>query len=230
LREKSSYMYNSSFFGLPLYYLVPKANLTNASIYHVTFQQLKRFLVKDLAASSNEEINSKLNNSLNVHDEDDQPTRLQQRVSISDSNPGDQADIQQLNSQSGGEDDEESLGSSNSNNSNTNSTSVRSSQRLKNKSIQQSRVFNLILCKNDNIDFDNSHVSLPMDDGPVELNAVVPGSSNIGGTYGNSTSLATASSNQAVSLIADFGANTNKRVYNKKTLEVFYFFKHLKMI
>jgi hypothetical protein len=41
LREKSTSLYNSSFFGLPLYYLVPRSNLTNNVLYQTTFQHLK---------------------------------------------------------------------------------------------------------------------------------------------------------------------------------------------
>ena len=41
LKEKGSYMYSSSCFGLPLFFLIPKHNLTQASIYQSTLLQLR---------------------------------------------------------------------------------------------------------------------------------------------------------------------------------------------
>jgi len=72
-------------------------------------------------------------------------------------------------------------------------------------------VFNLILCKNDNIDFDNSHVPLTMDDTSFEWPTQTTSIS-----YGSSSR---TNELNTISLIADFGSTTNKRYYNKKITE-----------
>lgn len=41
LKEKGTYMYNSSCFGLPLFFLIPKANLTQAVIYQNVINHLR---------------------------------------------------------------------------------------------------------------------------------------------------------------------------------------------
>ena len=80
--------------------------------------------------------------------------------------------------------------------------SVRSSQRLKNKLVQQSRIMHLVLCKSDNIESDMSQSSLAFEEQPFEytLNKLNQSSSGI-------------------SLIADFGSSS-KRYYSKKPLDV----------
>jgi hypothetical protein len=84
-------------------------------------------------------------------------------------------------------------------------TTTRSSQRLKMKSLQQSRLFNLVVSKSDQIDYDHNQYSIIYEDTAFEL----PRESSV---Y--------QGSNQFISLIADFSPSLNKRFYNKKVFEV----------
>jgi len=84
-------------------------------------------------------------------------------------------------------------------------TTTRSSQRLKMKSLQQSRLFNLIVSKSDQIDYDHNQYSIIYEDTTFEL----PRESSF---Y--------QGSNQFISLIADFSPSLNKRFYNKKVFDV----------
>ncbi len=65
LKEKNANQYNSNYFGLPLFLNVPRAQLKFSMLYEYIVKALKRFL-KD----PSDEINSKLNDSLNMRDED----------------------------------------------------------------------------------------------------------------------------------------------------------------
>jgi hypothetical protein len=84
-------------------------------------------------------------------------------------------------------------------------TTTRSSQRLKMKSLQQSRLFKLVVSKSDQIDYDHNQYSIIYEDTVFEL----PRESSV---Y--------QGSNQFISLIADFSPNLNKRFYNKKVFDV----------
>jgi hypothetical protein len=84
-------------------------------------------------------------------------------------------------------------------------TTTRSSQRLKMKSLQQSRLFNLVVSKSDQIDYDHNQYSIIYEDTVFEL----PRESSV---Y--------QGSNQFISLIADFSPSLNKRFYNKKVFDV----------
>lgn len=79
LKEKSTYsQFSSTYFGLPLFMMVPKKNLTYGSFYKYVLEHLKRYVnidsqsteVESTANTSSEEINSKLSDSLNVKDEE----------------------------------------------------------------------------------------------------------------------------------------------------------------
>lgn len=121
LREKSQFT-NSNCFGLPLFYMVPKENQTYGTMYHHTLKVLKRFM-KDVANSS-DEINSKMNNSLNVNDDDEVENG---HVAVKEDH----------------DDDDVVTG--------TSQTSLRSSERLKAKS---TKLFNIFLTKSENSDYD----------------------------------------------------------------------------
>lgn len=70
MKEKSMYKNSSSFCGIPVLLMIPKTlPLTYASVYDYVYKNVKRFFRADyLDGSLSDEINSKLNNSLNVND------------------------------------------------------------------------------------------------------------------------------------------------------------------
>lgn len=70
MKEKSVYRNSSSFCGIPILLMVPKTlPLTYGSLYEYVFRNIKRFFRPDnLDGSLSDEINSKLNDSLNVND------------------------------------------------------------------------------------------------------------------------------------------------------------------
>ena len=101
----------------------------------------------------------------------------------------------------------------------TNSSQTRSSQRLKNKSIQQSKILNLFISKNDNIDSENSQIAVLSDETqPFDLAQTKQSYSF--SNYDNQQQQ-TISSNHVISLVADFGSTSSKRFYNKKGYEEF---------
>ncbi|CAF0837839.1 unnamed protein product [Brachionus calyciflorus] len=134
LREKSTYMHSSVCFGLPLILMLSKNTpWTYGSIYKQVVMYMKRFLNQDLEASltqqsTSDEINSKLNNSLNVHDsEPDTP------ITKDEQNEHD--------------DDEDIVTDSS-------QTNLRSSDRLKKKALKKKK-FNLFVSKSDNFDYES---------------------------------------------------------------------------
>ena len=70
-------------------------------------------------------------------------------------------------------------------------------------------MFNLIICKNDNIDYEGLQQSDTDDDSLIDLQSL--------NTNTNQSSNVPVTT---VSVIADFGQNFLKRFYNKKTIDV----------
>jgi ubiquitin carboxyl-terminal hydrolase 4/11 len=179
LKEKNTYQYNSSYFGLPLFLNVPRAQLKYGMLYEYIAKALKRFL-KD----PSDEINSKLNDSLNVKDEEwdnDENKKVDSRQNGSSSN---------------------SINNINDNDNNNEKDEMNNTNKL----------FNLIICKNDNIDYESN-------------------SSQSASSYNDDTLIAdnmqSTNNNKdnnslpiTISIIADFGQNIVKRYYNKKAVEV----------
>jgi ubiquitin carboxyl-terminal hydrolase 4/11/15 len=230
LKEKGSYMYSSSCFGLPLFFLLPKQNLTHANIYQHTLQILRRFL-KD---TSSEEINFKLNNSLNVNDEEEDENSSSSYSSSSKKMITQDEDVdqnntksdQQLNGNNNTTIDEEQSGGGGDDDEEARNSQTRSSQRLKNKSIQQNRLLNLFISKNDNIDSENSHMSVSSDDTQLfdysqATTSVASSFSNHYNTSSSGQQSLSQTANQVISLVADFGSNSSKKIYNKKPYEEF---------
>jgi hypothetical protein len=105
----------------------------------------------------------------------------------------------------------------------TNNSQTRSSQRLKNKSLQQSKMFNLFISKNDNIESESSHISVQSDDAQLfDLTQTVQ-THSFSSQYNNSSSsqsqTTTINSNHIISMVAEFTSSTAKRFYNKKAYE-----------
>jgi hypothetical protein len=101
-----------------------------------------------------------------------------------------------------------------------NNQHTRSSQRLKNKSIQQSKMFNLFISKNDNIDSENSQISIQSDDTQLFDYVQVVQTHSYNNHYGNNSSQSSPlNSNHIISMVAEFTSTSAKRFYNKKPLE-----------
>ena len=104
-----------------------------------------------------------------------------------------------------------------------NNAQTRTSQRLKNKSIQQNKILNLYISKNDNIDSENSQIPVLNDE--TQTFETSPSNNSSSSSFnnhynGSSQSQAlTLNSNQIISLVADFGTSSSKRFYNKKAFE-----------
>ena len=96
----------------------------------------------------------------------------------------------------------------------------RSSQRLKNKTAQQNKLFNLFLSKNDNIDSDNNLIEILNEDAE-KFEYPAQNSNNYGRDFCSSYSNYQSPSNQVISLIADFSSTSTKRYFNKKYTEEF---------
>jgi ubiquitin carboxyl-terminal hydrolase 4/11/15 len=132
---------------------------------------------------------------------------------VQDQDEGSTNESQQNNNTNNNEEDEEE----------TNNSQTRSSQRLKNKSLQQSKMFNLFISKNDNIESESSHISVQSDDAQVfDLTQTVQQSHSFSSHYSNSSSqsqTATINNNHVISMVAEFTSSTSKRFYNKKAYE-----------
>ena len=194
LKEKSTYQYSSSYFGLPIYVMVPKENLTYGVLYDCIMNSLKRFVKADTQAdtpsalnTSSEEINSKLSDSLNVKDEEfDDETAA---TSSSSKKPTNGAAEQPKNS-----DDEEPC-------------------RDGKKQDQSVKFFHMLFCKIENTDYDNNAPQVAYtDDTPLDWQNLF--AANTKDIY------AASQSNQTLSVIADFGQKFSKRFYSKKPFDV----------
>lgn len=198
-------MHSSNCFGLPLFFMVPKENLTYGLLYNHVHKILKRFLKEPTTSLASDEINSKLNNSLNVND--DEPNKP-----VHDENSSNQNENLSENEKVDDEDNSD-IGADNSQN------SVRTSDRLKAKQAQKNKLFQIIASKNENFEYDSSTGNNPpTDETPFEW--PVNQSSSIRDSYSSSYG-SSNSNNQIVSLVADFSSNSNKRLYNKKAIENF---------
>lgn len=82
----------------------------------------------------------------------------------------------------------------------------------KGQSLVLKKIFTCIPCKNDSIDYDSFQSNENTDETPVDWQNLLI---NTRETYGSQSS-----SNQILSIVADFGQNFNKRHFNKKPLEV----------
>ena len=184
LKEKSTYQYSSSYFGLPLFLTVPKKDLTYGSLYQSLLGHLKRFISTEEQASasangntSNDEINVKLSDNLNVKDEE-----------FDDEVPKDDAEMM-------------------------------SKDEAAKENTAPKKLFKMIFCKTDNIDYDSHQLNDYTDETPVDWQSLLVGPVKES-SYGSSQlSSNNNPSNQCISILADFGQNFNKRFYDKKTLE-----------
>ena len=184
LKEKSTYHYGSTYFGLPLFLMVPKKDLTYGSLYQSLLGHLKRFISTDEQASasangntSNDEINVKLSGNSNAKDEefDDELSK----------------------------DDVEMM----------------SKDEAAKENTAPKKLFKMIFCKTDNIDYDSHQLNDYTDETPVEWQSLLVGPVKET-SYGSSQlSSNNNPSNQCISILADFGQNFNKRFYDKKALE-----------
>lgn len=176
LKEKSTYQYSSTYFGLPLFLTVPKKDLTYGSLFQYILDLLKRFINTDLddnqQNTSSEEINSKLSDSLNVKDEE------------FDDDAKNEVDMQTKDEASSQE-----------------------------NNLTPKKLFNMIFCKSDNIDYDNHQINEYTDDTPFDWQEKSVG---VKESYSFQP---TSTSSQIISILADFGQNFNKRFYNKKPIE-----------
>ena len=161
--KESGYTHSSNYFGLPLFVLVPKQNLTYGILYQHIASSLRRFL-KDATTSTSDEINSNMNKSLSKQGRVDLTILLGNQApvnlmpSIVKKEVKDE-DSQHSNDMVITEDDEESS---------TSVPTTRSSARLKNKS---NKLFNIFIPKNDYYDYDNQQQTNWTDDTPIELSA-----------------------------------------------------------
>jgi hypothetical protein len=95
-------------------------------------------------------------------------------------------------------------------------TSLRSSERLRIKNSQKNKLFNLILSKNENSDYDNSQQTPQVsDDTPFEWQSNSTPNSREYSSSNNSNN-----GSLMVSLVADFPKNFAENNYNKRPFEV----------
>ncbi len=197
LKEKTTYQYSSTYFGLPVYLTVPKADLTFGSLYQHILNSLKRFINTDQlpqvtttptntstespANTSSEEINSKLSDSLNVKDEDFEAGQ----------NGDTEADMPK-----------------------------EEANELKTDEarVENQKLFQMIFSKSDNIDYDNHQLNEFTDETSFDWQSMLV--SSVKETHGSQSLHAAATASQVISVVADFGQNLNKRFYNKKAIEV----------
>lgn len=205
LKEKATY--TSNCFGLPYIIMVPKANLTYGALYEYVLQPLKRFLKDPL--SSTDEVNTKLNNiseiSLNANEaENDEDVSKNKSEDMENSNDNNEDDTNR-------DDDNDVV------------LSPRNGHKMK---LRSRKIFSLLTCKNENVDYDSHHQSALNDD---ELFDWQKATSNRENSYYQSSN----PTNQMVSVIAEFSQNSAKKFFNKKPLDVrkiFNFFIYLKRI
>ena len=146
-----------------------------------------------------------------VNDEEDENSSSSHTSNKKMNQDQDDTNDQQGNGKNNEEEDDE-----------TSTSQTRTSQRLKNKSIQQNKIFSLYISKNDNVDSESSQIQVLSDDTQSYENTSV-NTSSFSSHYGNSSQSQTVSlnSNQVISLVADFGASSAKRFYNKRAYEEF---------
>jgi len=80
------------------------------------------------------------------------------------------------------------------------------------------KLFQMVFSKTDNIDYDNHQLNEYTDDTPFDWKNMLV--SSVKETYGSQSLHAAATANQVISVVADFGQKLNKRIYNKKAIEV----------
>ena len=91
--------------------------------------------------------------------------------------------------------------------------SLRTSERLRIKNSQKNKLFNLILAKNENVDYENSQPPYVNDDAPFEWQT---SQSGVGSqSFYSSSSSQSSNGGQILSLVADFPKNFADNSYNK---------------
>lgn len=156
--------------------------MTYGSLYQSLLSHFKRFINTEAQTAptngntSNDEINSKLSDNLNVKDEEHEseaPKNDAEMMSKDDDSKENEA---------------------------------------------PKKLFNMVFCKSDNIDYDNHQLGEYTDETPVDWQSLVVGP--VKETYGSSQATAANNpANQSISILADFGQNFNKRFYNKKAID-----------
>jgi ubiquitin carboxyl-terminal hydrolase 4/11/15 len=107
------------------------------------------------------------------------------------------------------DDDSDVISSSNS------ATNVRMSERLRIKNSLKNKLFNLILSKNENADYDGS--AQQADDAPFEWQGT--GSGGASREYSSSSQSSSSNNNGIVSVLADFPKNFAEPNYSKRPFE-----------
>ena len=190
LKEKQTY--TSNCFGLPYIITVPKANLTHGALYEYVLQPLKRFLKDPL--NSSDEVNTKLNNiseiSLNANEADNDEDEARNRSQEMENDNKDDATSR---------DDDNDV--------------VSSPRNGHNMKLRSRKIFSLLTCKNENIDYDSYNQSALNDDELFDWQKATA-------TRENNYYQSNTPTNPMVSLIAEFTQNSTKKVFNKKPLDV----------
>lgn len=110
-----------------------------------------------------------------------------------------------VNDENNDYDQDEEISVDNDSMSATPSMATRSSQRIKNNEKARARLFNLMICKNDNIDYEPTQAMA--DDVLIDFNSK---------DFSGST----------ISVIADFNANFSKRSYKQINVSTLFFVLH----
>ncbi len=198
LKEKSTYQYSSTSFGLPLFLMIPKKDLTYGALYNYIMESLKRFINNDIfnSNSSSEEINTKLSGSLNVKDEEfDVYEASSSSVSGKKINRINSSNETEMSKVDDDDDDDE--------------PSRDTDISRENKS---NKLFTFEISKNDSTDYDTYQLSSYNDDTPFDWANLLSSTKDV---YGPSQS-----SSHSISIHAQFGQHFSKKFYNKKVFEV----------
>ena len=153
LKEQSIYQYSSSYFGLPIYVMVPKVNLTYGVLYDCIMNSLKRFVkAEELATLSR---SSKEKNY---------------------------------------------------------ATKSPVAKKICKEQDQYFKLFHMIFCKNETIDYDNNAAQVAYtDDTPLDWQNLF---------FADIKDIYAASQSNQISVIADFRQNVCKQFYCEKLISV----------